>query len=153
MTQSRVPAYDPCNDVHLIGRVTGEPEVHVLDSGDEMIKARITVPRPQPPAGRGKKAGFDTIHCSAWTAAVRRRVRVWCKDDVVEVFGSLRRRVVRGDDGRPRVFVDVELADVALLQQKPVLAGADVTEAESAVQDLFPSQPDSPTGALNASSA
>ena len=107
--------FDPCNTIRLIGRVVREPDVTVLPSGDEVIKAKLSVPRPRPPAGKGRRATSDQVVCAAWDAPIRRRVRVWCKDDVVEVEGALRSRVWRRDDGI-QILYEVELSAVTMLQ-------------------------------------
>lgn len=114
-TAPTIFTHEPCNEVHLIGRVTGEPDVTVLPSGDELVTARIAVPRPRPPAGRGNRPVSDSVTCTAWAAEVRRRVRAWCKDDVVEVRGALRRRFWKVDGGTRSRYV-VEVSEVSLLR-------------------------------------
>lgn len=119
MSALDVITLDPCNEVHLIGRVTGEPVVTVLPSGDEVITTRVAVPRPRPPAGKGRRGMVDTVPCTAWTAAVRRGVRGWCTNDVVEVKGALRRRFWRGEDG-PRSRYEVEISAAVLIEAAPI---------------------------------
>ncbi len=108
------PVADHVNEVRLVGRVSAEPTATVLPSGDEVVTVRVVVERPRPPAGQGKKGKVDTVMCSAWSASVRRRVRLWIAGDVVEVTGALRRRFWRSDAGA-RSRYDVELVSARRL--------------------------------------
>lgn len=119
MNPPTTPVLDHCNEVRLIGRVAAEPVVMVLPSGDEVVTARLVVERPRPAAGRGRKAAVDTVSCSAWSAVLRRRIRIWNPGDVVEVTGALRRRFWRGENG-PRSRYDVEVATASRLARGPV---------------------------------
>ena len=89
------------NQVVLGGRVSGEPTVRVLPSGDELVSWRLVVGRDN----RGVSAGgrhlptVDTIDCVAFKAAVRRVAARWIGGEVVEVRGELRRRFWRGAQG------------------------------------------------------
>lgn len=98
------------NEVRIVGRVSDDPEVIVLPSGDEIVTARLVVNRPRPPAGKGKRAGVDTIPCTAWKPSARRRLRVWDAGDIVEITGSLRRRFWRDGGARSRYEVEVDSA-------------------------------------------
>jgi single-strand DNA-binding protein len=77
------------NEVLLVGRVSAEPEVRVLPSGDEITTWRLIVARDDVPDGR---PGQDTIDCTAWSIRTRRSASTWVAGDVVEVEGALRRR-------------------------------------------------------------
>ena len=99
------------NTVHLRGRLAAAPEARELPSGDALVTLRLVVPRP---AGRrratlsGRAVTVDTIDCSVWAAALRRRVLRWDEGDQVAVEGSLRRRFWRGPGGaRSRYDVEV----------------------------------------------
>ncbi|NED98325.1 single-stranded DNA-binding protein [Phytoactinopolyspora alkaliphila] len=99
------------NEIRLVGRVAAEPSVSVLPSGDEVVTARLVVERPPFPAGRGRRAPVDTLVCSAWGQPMRRQLRMWLPDDVVEVTGALRRRFWRTGDGpRSRYEIEVDTA-------------------------------------------
>ena len=102
----------PCNEVRLVGRVSGTPEQRVLPSGDSLVAWRVVVERPagvrRMPAGvRG--ATVDTLDCVAWPAGLRRTARALAEGDVIEVTGSLRRRFWRaGPAAVSRTEVEVD---------------------------------------------
>jgi single-strand DNA-binding protein len=77
------------NEVLLVGRVSAEPEVRVLPSGDEITTWRLVVARGDAPEGRPAQ---DTIDCTARSTRTRRSASTWAAGDVVEVQGALRRR-------------------------------------------------------------
>jgi single-strand DNA-binding protein len=89
------------NEVVLGGRVSGEPTVRVLPSGDELVSWRLVVGRDnRGVSARGRQLPtVDTIDCVAFKAAVRRVAAGWTGGEVVEVRGELRRRFWRGAQG------------------------------------------------------
>lgn len=100
----------PLNEVQLGGRLAAVPVSVVLPSGDELVTLRLVVPRP-PGRGRARTrtVSVDTVDCSVWAAALRRRVSRWQPGDLIEVEGSLRRRFWRGPGGGPQSRYDVEV--------------------------------------------
>lgn len=100
------------NEVRLIGRLSTEPEVILLPSGDEIVSARLVVQRPRPPAGTNLPRRVDTVTCTAWAATQRRMLRVLEQGDTVLVTGALRRRFWRtGGTGQSTFEIEVESAD------------------------------------------
>lgn len=101
----------PVNLVRLYGRLAAAPTEQVLPSGDELVTLRLVVPRP-PSRRRGgagvRAVSVDTIDCSVWTAALRRKVARWVPGDEILLEGSLRRRFWRSPGGaRSRYDVEV----------------------------------------------
>lgn len=89
------------NEVVLGGRVSGEPTVRVLPSGDELVSWRLVVGRDNrglTTSGR-QLPTVDTIDCVAFKAGVRRVAARWTGGEVIEVRGELRRRFWRGAQG------------------------------------------------------
>ena len=89
------------NEVLLVGRVSGVPELRELPSGDSIVAWRVVVdrgPGRRPPAGV-RAATVDTFDCVAWTAGLRRSARALADGDVIEVEGALRRRFWRAGAG------------------------------------------------------
>lgn len=98
---SRVAIVEGHNQVVLGGRVSGEPAVRLLPSGDELVSWRLVVARgnrSQSPSGR-QLPTVDTIDCVAFKAGVRGAAARWAGGEVVEVRGELRRRFWRGAQG------------------------------------------------------
>jgi single-strand DNA-binding protein len=81
----------PVNHVVLRGRVSVDPVVRVLPSGDEIVSVRLVVPR-----GDGRS---DALDASAWSARLRRSAASWKAGDVVEIEGAVRRRFWRTPQG------------------------------------------------------
>lgn len=56
----------PKNKVSLVGRVSGEPKVKRLPSGDEVVEIRLVV-------DRDNRSGVDTLDVASWSAQLKRR--------------------------------------------------------------------------------
>lgn len=93
------------NDVVLVGRVSAEPSLRVLPSGDELLSWRLIVSRATVSRDTSAKAAapnaptIDTIDCIAYKAAVRRLAARCVGGEILEVHGALRRRFWRGANG------------------------------------------------------
>lgn len=107
MTQTP-PTSIAVNHVELSGRVSAEPETRTLPSGDQVVSFRLIVQRDAA-ARRRSKQTVDTIECTAWSAALRRKVTRLQAGAQVQVSGQLRRRFNRGAGGvMSRVTVDID---------------------------------------------
>ncbi|MBB5791416.1 single-stranded DNA-binding protein [Jiangella mangrovi] len=106
------------NQVRLIGRLSAEPEVILLPSGDEIVSARLVVQRPRPPAGLGAPRRVDTVTCTAWASAQRRKLRVLEEGDTVEITGALRRRFWRSGGAGQSTF-EIEIDSASRVARKP----------------------------------
>lgn len=98
------------NVVHLAGRLSGEPEMRTLPSGDELCVCRIVVARDEVktlPSGR-RTPSVDVVDLAAWASRPRRTMAGWHDGDEVEIDGALRRRFFRaGERTMSRVEVEV----------------------------------------------
>lgn len=112
MTVTEEAAEVAGNRVHLVGRVSGEPQERELASGDRIVTFVVVVARDRP---RGRQR-VDVIDCVAWGGRARRTVSRWCDGDVCEVEGSLRRRFYRAD-GATASRVEVEVAAARLIRR------------------------------------
>lgn len=93
----------PVNEVRLVGRVSGEPTVRELPSGDELVQFRLVVPRPPRRGAGGRPASrgaVDTIDVACWGSRVRRSAARLPDGQGVEVRGSLHRRFFAAAGGR-----------------------------------------------------
>lgn len=108
------PATDEVNYVKLCGRLAAPAEERTLQSGDVVVTFRLVVPRRaarRRGPGKPKATAVDAIECSAWSAAVRRKVLRWGSGDVIVVEGALRRRFWHAEGGaRSRYDVEVSQA-------------------------------------------
>ncbi len=82
------------NEVRLIGRLSRQPEIRELPSGDTIWTFRVVVPRAPDP--RRPRSCVDALECCVWSGRLKRSVPGWRAGDVVEVSGQLRRRFFRG---------------------------------------------------------
>lgn len=91
------------NEVRLVGRLSGEPVVRTLPSGDELTVWRLVVDRQVDKSGAGKSGArspsVDTIDCVAHRPNIQRLAERWSAGDALEVHGALRRRFWRGGGG------------------------------------------------------
>ncbi|TDC48571.1 single-stranded DNA-binding protein [Jiangella ureilytica] len=117
MNTATVPA-EHLNEVRLVGRLSAEPEVILLPSGDEIVSARLVVQRPRPPAGLGAPRRVDTVTCTAWASAQRRKLRVLEEGDTVEITGALRRRFWRSGGAGQSTF-EIEIDSAKCIARRP----------------------------------
>ncbi|HET8560297.1 MAG TPA: single-stranded DNA-binding protein [Marmoricola sp.] len=88
------------NEVLLRGRVSADPELRALPSGDAVLTLRLVVRREaQSPMTRGSRQVSDWVDCSVWGGRVRASASSWHAGDEVEVRGALRRRYYRTPTG------------------------------------------------------
>lgn len=93
---------EPVNEVRLVGRQSGDPQVRVMPSGDEAVVFRLVVPR------EGSSVPVDVLDCIAWRGDVRRRAVRGESGTWWEVRGSLRRRFWRAAGG-PASRTEIEV--------------------------------------------
>lgn len=98
----------PVNTVTLCGRVSGEPTVRELPSGDEIVTFRLVVPRPEGSRAKATGQRVDTFDLVCWATRLRRQGARLGDGDEIAVSGSLRRRFWRaGPAVQSRVEVEV----------------------------------------------
>lgn len=103
------------NDVRLVGRMSGEPAVVELPSGDSLVTFRISVPRTSPPGpARGQRV--DSVPCTAWSPQLRRSIAGWRQGDLVEVAGAVRCRFYQAG-GTTRSRVEVEATSGRIIRR------------------------------------
>ena len=105
------------NDVRLVGRLTGEPAMVELPSGDALVTFRISVPRSSPSGSPGRGQGtvqrVDSVPCTAWSPRLRRSILTWRAGDLVEITGAVRCRFFQaGGATRSRVEVEASAARI-----------------------------------------
>ncbi len=88
------------NEVHLVGRVSGDPQERTLPSGDVVVLFRLVVRRAtgrRTATARGAAKGpvVDTLDVACWSAGSRRAARRLHDGDAAEVSGALHRRFYR----------------------------------------------------------
>jgi single-strand DNA-binding protein len=108
------------NDVRLVGRLTAEPLVVELPSGDTLVTFRVSVQRGAAPTnlagGRTTGQRVDSVPCTAWTPRLRRSIVAWRPGDLVEVSGSVRCRFYQAG-GATRSRVEVEATSARIMRR------------------------------------
>jgi single-strand DNA-binding protein len=100
---------EPVNEVRLRGRWTAVT-ARTLPSGDEVVTARLVVPRAN--------TGVDTIDCAVWKGGLRSRALKVVDGTTMEVEGSLRRRFWRTPGG-PASRYEVEVTAMRRVPRNP----------------------------------
>lgn len=85
------------NEIVVAGRITAEPLIRELPSGDRLATWRICVARPEDSRYAGR--AVDSITCASFDRALHEGIRAWRLGDVVQMSGELRRRTWRGREG------------------------------------------------------
>ena len=106
---ARVDEPEPVNEVRLRGRWTAAT-ARTLPSGDEVVTARLVVPRAS--------TGVDTIDCAVWKSGLRSRALKVVDGTTMEVEGSLRRRFWRTPGG-PASRYEVEVTAMRRVPRNP----------------------------------
>jgi single-strand DNA-binding protein len=123
------------NEVRLVGRVSGDPTITELPSGDVVVTVRLVVERPPLQIVRPRAQKVDTLACAAWKARVRHAVAEWSSGDIVEVEGALRRRFWQGAGGAQSRY-EVELVAARRLESAAETAAAAEDAAAGALSDV-----------------
>ena len=109
------------NEVHLLGRVTSVPVVVDLPSGDALVSFRVSVARsPGATRSGGATSGqrVDSVPCSAWSPALRRRIAGWRPGDTVEGSGAVCCRFYQAG-GATRSRVEVVVSSARIIRRSP----------------------------------
>ncbi|MDT0303140.1 single-stranded DNA-binding protein [Streptomonospora wellingtoniae] len=104
------------NEVVVAGRITAEPYVRELASGDRLTTWRVSIARA--PAQQRPSQSADPITCVSFQQAIEERTREWRLGDVVQVSGALRRRFWRSPKGSASV-VEIEARAVQRVSRCP----------------------------------
>lgn len=106
------------NDVRLVGRLTGQPALVELPSGDALVTFRISVPRSSTGGGAGQPPAkrVDSVPCTAWSPRLRRSILTWRAGDLVEVSGAVRCRFFQAG-GATRSRVEVEASSARIMRR------------------------------------
>jgi len=111
------------NDVTLRGRLSSEPLLRELPSGDEVLTFRLVMRRERrSPMTRGSRQVSDWVDCAAWGGRARSKAAAWHVGDEVELRGALRRRFYRTGTGST-TRLEVEMLSGKRLRRAAAGAG------------------------------
>lgn len=89
------------NTVHLLGRLTGDPELRKTPSGTSVASFSVAVNR------LGKDNGTDFISCVAWRESGESIARYFTKGKPIAVAGRLRTESYKDKQGNNRNRTEV----------------------------------------------
>lgn len=89
------------NTVHLLGRLTGDPELRQTPSGTSVASFSVAVNRI------GKDNGTDFIRCVAWRESGESIARYFTKGKPIVVAGRLRTESYKDKQGNSRSRTEV----------------------------------------------
>ena len=89
------------NTVHLLGRLTGDPELRKTPSGTSVASFSVAVNR------MGKDNGTDFISCVAWRESGESIARYFTKGKPIAVAGRLRTESYKDKQGNNRNRTEV----------------------------------------------
>lgn len=91
------------NTVHLLGRLTGDPELRQTPSGTSVVSFSVAVNR------LGKDNGTDFIRCVAWRGSGETIARYFTKGKPISIYGRLRIKSYKDKQGNSRSSTEVEV--------------------------------------------
>ena len=104
------------NSVMLVGRLAQDIEVKKLESGKEVTKVAIAVPRSfKNPDGIYEADFFD---CVLWEGLAKNASEYWTKGDTVGIRGRLQTSNYELDDGTKRKAVEVVVEKLTFLSSR-----------------------------------
>lgn len=126
------------NRIILIGRLTRDPELRYVPSGQPVASFTLAVDRPF--ASQGGERATDFIDIVAWRRLAEQVTQHLSKGRLVAVEGRLQIRSYETQDGQRRKVAEVVADAVRFLDRKGPGVPADVAAPE-AVPDA-PEEPD-----------
>lgn len=105
------------NSVTLAGRLTADPEIRSVVSGENTVKvATFTVAVNRPKQGDKEEADFHRV--VAWRKKAELLEKFFHKGNAIFVVGELRSRTWDGDDGKKRFATEVLAKEIKFIDSK-----------------------------------
>lgn len=121
------------NSIVLVGRLTRDPELRYVPSGDPVANFAIAVERPYKNAEGEREVDF--IDIVAWRKLAENTAKYTGKGHLVGVRGRLQIRTYQGQDGQKRKVAEI-VADMVRFLGAPrngASGSADAPESPAAV--------------------
>lgn len=104
------------NNVHLLGRLTADPEVRTVGDGEtKLCHFTVAINRP---VRKGEHPETDFINCTAWRQTAELLENYFTKGDRIGVEGSLRVDKYETKQGEKRNRVEVQVERIAFIEKK-----------------------------------
>ncbi|MDO4341571.1 MAG: single-stranded DNA-binding protein [bacterium] len=104
------------NNVTLVGRITRDPELRTIASGQTTTTINVAVNRPFTSANGEREADF--INVVVWRKQAENVCKYCTKGSLVGVSGRIQTRSYDGQDGQKRYVTEVVADNVSFLGSK-----------------------------------
>ena len=103
------------NQVVLVGRLTGDPELYQTETGKKVSRMVLAVPRPY----KNSEGLYDTdyISCKLWQTVAKNTVEYCKKGDLVGIRGRIETYNYETEEGR-RFLTEVIADKITFLSSK-----------------------------------
>lgn len=98
------------NGVHILGRLTADPELKTTASGISVCAFSVAVQRSYVKKGEERQADF--IDCAAWRNTAEFICRYFSKGDLIGAEGELQSRMYEDKNGNRRKALEVNVTSV-----------------------------------------
>lgn len=105
------------NKVQLMGRLTADPEIKMVNGATPVVNFSLAVPRAKKNEDGTRQADF--IECSAWRGTAEFVAKYFTKGQPAVVTGSIRTKKWLSMEGETRYRTEVLVDDMYFAGQKP----------------------------------
>ena len=124
------------NSVHLMGRLTADPELKTFGDGAVVCNFTVAINRP---VAKGEHPEADFVRCVAWRQTAELLEKYFGKGDRVGIEGRIQVRNYETKDGEKRTATEVQVERIAFIEQKgestAVTTSSAPTPPESFMED------------------
>ena len=124
------------NSVHLMGRLTADPELKTFGDGAVVCNFTVAINRP---VAKGEHPEADFVRCVAWRQTAELLEKYFGKGDRVGIEGRIQVRNYETKDGEKRTATEVQVDRIACIEKKgestAVTTSSAPTPPESFMED------------------
>ena len=124
------------NSVHLMGRLTADPELKTFGDGAVVCNFTVAINRP---VTKGEHPEADFVRCVAWRQTAELLEKYFVKGDRVGIEGRIQVRNYETKDGEKRTATEVQVERIAFIEKKDestaVTTSSAPTPPESFMED------------------
>lgn len=103
------------NSVHLMGRLTADPELKTFGDGVVVCNFTVAINRP---VAKGEHPEADFVRCVAWRQTAELLEKYFGKGDRVGIEGRIQVRNYETKDGEKRTATEVQVERIAFIEKK-----------------------------------
>lgn len=127
------------NQVNLIGRLTGDPEVNKLSSGQTVATFSLATNKRWKDAKTGEQKKSSQFHkIKAWGKLSEIVATYLKKGDLVYVEGSIEYNQWEDKEGQKKYFTDIIMKNLRMLGGKPKEKETEIAEKTEIIEEQAP---------------